>query len=139
MLRPSHEARCPFGPTFFLPPAELDELFTEEFTLWNPVAMPKPGEIAERLNTLHSNPVGALLIVSRHWLLVSNTFGPPVLQVVAAPVVATYAKSEVSWQECCSMKLWPFNQQTCWSLLYPVSVGVARNAPRGYLYNRVLA
>lgn len=85
------------SPSFFH--ADTTQLLAQlktETLAWNPPAGPSAGFSIDRFDSLRSNPVGGVLAIFTHWNSATQTFGVPVLRVVACPAVATVGTFNVS-------------------------------------------
>jgi hypothetical protein len=74
---------------FFQSSADLSNKLTAEATLWNPVAEASIEFNLDRIRLLRSSPIGGLLLILRHWNSDTQSFGEPVLRVVACPAMST--------------------------------------------------
>ena len=77
-------------PLFYCAKADLLNAQLEKETIaWNPAALATPEFPLDRLDLLRSKPIGGILAVFSHFDESTQTFGTPVLRVVACPAVAT--------------------------------------------------
>ena len=74
----------------------------QDFETWNK----EVPTMQSRMTTLRTTPVGGILAVFRHWDATTNTFGIPVLRMVAAPVVASTSSDNYASHEIDPSDIW---------------------------------
>jgi hypothetical protein len=77
-------AKAMKGVSTFQTPSELQITMRQQFQAWNVTSPP-----VERILMLQRKPVGGILAVVRHWNPDTRAFGPAVIRLLAAPVLAT--------------------------------------------------
>jgi hypothetical protein len=86
---------------------DFNSTLKTETGLWNPPAEASLKFSFERLRRLQSSPVGGLLLILIHWNSDTQSFGEPVVPVVACPAVATLGHfgkcTDACARECASI------------------------------------
>jgi hypothetical protein len=70
---------------FYSTPSILQAQLTSETNDWNPQAVDTLEFRIARLHRLRSSQIGGILMIMSHWDAESESFGVPILRVVASP------------------------------------------------------
>jgi hypothetical protein len=101
---------------FYSTPSILQTQLTSEVNNWNPQAVDTLEFRIARLHRLRLSQIGGILIIMSHWDAESESFGVPILRVIAIPALATLGsfssknRPSINLQEAWDLDSPPFDQ-----------------------------